>query len=160
MFNYTGNFSLNQENLIGKALKAMYTLLSKCNMLDLKPSILCQLFDAFVGSILNYSSEIWGFSKSKEIERVHLKFCKRILKVRLNACNNQVYGELGRYPLYVRRYISIVKYWFKIVHTDNIILKTVNSQAVADCKAGFTLRRLDRRLDKRPAPLVKVAKRL
>jgi len=28
------------------------------------------------------------------------------------------------------------------------------------CKAGFTLRRLDRRLDKRPAPLVKVAKSL
>jgi len=71
VFNYTGNFSLNQENLIGKALKAMYTLLSKCDMLDLKPSILCQLFDAFVGSNLNYSSEIWGFSKSKEIERVH-----------------------------------------------------------------------------------------
>jgi len=97
VFNYTGNFSLNQENLIGKALKAMYTLLSKCNMLDLKPSILCQLFDAFVGSILNYSSVVWGFSKSKEIKRVHLKFCKRILEVRLNACNNQVYGELGRY---------------------------------------------------------------
>jgi len=28
------------------------------------------------------------------------------------------------------------------------------------CKAGFTLRRLDRRLDKRPASLVKVAKSL
>ena len=83
----------------------------------------CQLFDAFVGRILNYSSEIWGFSKSKEIERVHLKFCKRILKVRLNACNNQVYRELGRYPLYVRRYYSIVKYWFKIVQTDNIFKK-------------------------------------
>jgi len=50
VFNYTGNFSLNQEKLIGKALKAMYTLLCKCNMLDLKPSILCQLFDVFVGS--------------------------------------------------------------------------------------------------------------
>ena len=50
VFNYTGIFSLNQEKLIGKALKAMYTLLCKCNMLDLKPSILCQLCDVFVGS--------------------------------------------------------------------------------------------------------------
>ena len=41
-----------------------------------------------------------------------------------------MYGELGRYPLYVRRYISIVKYWFKIVQTDNIILKTVYSKGV------------------------------
>ena len=41
-------------------------------------NVLCQLFDAFVGSILSYSSEVWGYTKSKEIERVHLKFCKRI----------------------------------------------------------------------------------
>jgi len=42
----------------------------------MKPNVLCQLFDAFVGSILNYSSEVWGYTKSKEIQRVHLKFCK------------------------------------------------------------------------------------
>ena len=57
--------------------------------------------------------------------------------MRLNACNNNVYGELKRYSLYVRRYISIVKYCFKIVQTDNIILKTVYSQAVADCNKGY-----------------------
>jgi len=36
-----------------------------------------QLFDALVG-ILSYSSKIWGFSKSKEVKRVHLKFYKRM----------------------------------------------------------------------------------
>ena len=43
-------------------------------------TVLCQLFDAFVGSILSYSSEVWGYTKSKEIERVHLNFCKRFFK--------------------------------------------------------------------------------
>ena len=107
VINYTGSFTLNQEHLVGKALKAMNTLLYKCKMYDLKPKILCQLFDAFVGSILKYASEIWGFTKSKDIERINLKFCKRMLQVRLNSCNASVYGELGRYPLYIYRLILV-----------------------------------------------------
>ena len=97
IFNYTGSFSLNQEYFSGKAIKALNTLLYNCRRYEFSPKTLCQLFDAFVGSILGYSSEIWGFSKSKEIERIHLKFCKRILKVKSNTCTIGVYGELGRY---------------------------------------------------------------
>ena len=74
----------------------------------MKPTILCQLFDAFVGSILSYSSEVWGYTKSKEIERVHLKYCKCILNI-MNSCSIGVYGELARYPLYIQRYYRIIK---------------------------------------------------
>ena len=83
---------------------------SKCHDYDLKPKILCQLFDAFVGSILNYASEVWGYTKTKELERIHLKFCKRLLKVKLNTCNACVYSELGRYPMYINRYVRVIKY--------------------------------------------------
>ena len=99
----------------------MNVLLCKCQDYDLKPSTLCQLFDAFVGSIINYGAEVWGYTKSKELERLHLKFLKRLFKVRLNTCNNMVYGELGRYPLYIHRYVRILKYWFKLQSSDNII---------------------------------------
>ena len=92
IFKYTGSFSSNTEFIIGKALNV---LVVNCKKLPLKPKILCQLFDSFVGSILLYASEIWGFSKSKELERVHLKFCKRLLNVRLNTCTAGIYGELG-----------------------------------------------------------------
>lgn len=132
VINYTGTFVLNQQHLVGKALKAMNTLLYKCKQFDLKPKIFCQLFDAFVGSILNYASEVWGFSKSKEIERIHLKFCKRLLQVKFNTCNAAVYGELGRYPLYINRYVRIIKYWFKIVNSNNIILKSMYNHALDD----------------------------
>ena len=70
--------SLNTDFIIGKALKALNVLLHNCKRYPMKPNVLCQLFDAFVGCILSYSSEVWGYTKSKEIERVHLKFCKRI----------------------------------------------------------------------------------
>ena len=136
IFKYTGNFSSNTEYIVGKALKALNVLLVNCKKLPLKPKILCQLFDAFVGSILLYASEIWGFSKSKEIERVHLKFCKHLLNVRLNTCTAGVYGELGRYPLYISRYVRIIKYWCKVVNSDNIIIKKLYEQGLRDCKNG------------------------
>ena len=67
----------------------------------MKPNDLCQPFDAFVGSILSCSSEVWGYTKSKEIERVHLTFSKRILNIRINSCYIGVYGELARYSTYI-----------------------------------------------------------
>jgi hypothetical protein len=81
---------------------------------------------------------IWGFTKSKEIERLHLKFCKKILNVKVNSCNVAVYGELARYPLYISRYVKILRFWFKMLETDNIILKNVYSIALEDCNNGKT----------------------
>ena len=127
VFNYTGTFNLNQEYLSDKALKALNVLVNNCLKYKLKTSILCRLFDAFVGSILNYSSETWGFTKA--IERIHLKFCKCILQVRTCTSTMAVYGELGRFPIYILRYHKIIKYWFKVLQTENIILKNVYLQS-------------------------------
>ncbi len=82
MFNFTGSFSMNQQTLSGKALKAMNIILANIRKYDFSPKIMCQLFDAFVSSILSYGSEVCGMTKSKEIERIHLKFCKTILGVK------------------------------------------------------------------------------
>ena len=63
-----------------------------------RPKPLCQLFDAFIGSILNYGIETWGFGRCEGIERVHLK---HVLKVRNSTSSVGVYGEIGRYPSYI-----------------------------------------------------------
>jgi hypothetical protein len=67
VFNYTGNFNLNQKTLTGKGLKALIILIANTKGMSLKPCTLCQLFYAFVGSLLNYATEIWGLSKGEEI---------------------------------------------------------------------------------------------
>ena len=131
-------FSSFYEYLVGKSLKALNMLLFNCKMLPLKLRTLCQLFDSFVGAILNCSSEICGFSKSKELERLHLKFCKRILKVTLSSSNSAIYGELERFPLYMSRYRKIIKYWCKIVQSENIILNRLYTLVVKDCLSGYT----------------------
>ena len=68
VFNYTGSFILNQGVLADKGLKALNVLLSNTRKYDLNVKTLCQLFDSFIGSILSYGCEVWGFSKSKELE--------------------------------------------------------------------------------------------
>jgi len=45
-----------------------------------------------------------------------------------------------------------------LVKNQNTCAYLLEMNLITFSKAGFTLRRLDRRLDKRPAPLVKVAK--
>ena len=136
VFNYTGSFLLNQEALIGKGLKALNMLTFKTRSFPLSPKVLCQLFDAFVGSILSYACEIWGFGKSKAIERIHLKFCKQLLSVRSSTANVAVYGELGRFPLFINRYVRIIKYWFKISMSDNILIRYLYSSLSDDCIEG------------------------
>ena len=97
---------------------------------------MCQLFDAFVGSILSFSSEIWAFGKSKEVKRIHLKFCKTLLNVKSSICNMAVYGELGRCPLYASRYVRIIKFWCRINESDNILINTYDA-LLAEKKLGF-----------------------
>jgi hypothetical protein len=41
--------------------------------------------------ILLYGSEVWGYGNLKILEQIHLKFCKRILKVRNTTPNLIVY---------------------------------------------------------------------
>jgi len=102
------------------------------------------LIDDFVLIILLFADDFWkisieicGLSKSKKLERLHLKFCKRILKVLLSSSNGAIYRELERYPLYISRYCKIIKYWCKIVQSENIILTRLYTLAVKDCLPGY-----------------------
>ena len=79
-------------------------------------AILCRLFDKLAAPVILYASEIWGFHASLAVARVHLKFCKWLLKVPNCTTNEMVYGELGRLSMLINRKIRILKYWVKIVN--------------------------------------------
>lgn len=87
-------------------------------------------FDSLVVPILMYGSEIWGFYKRDDIEKFHLRFLKQIFGVRRQTSNMTVYGELGRFPLYVLRKIQILKYWFKIINAPDSLLYKAYLQQV------------------------------
>jgi hypothetical protein len=70
-----------------------------------------KLFDSLVSPILLYASEVWGFENKESIEKVHLQFCKNILKVQSTTPNYMVYRELDRYPMEVMVKRKIVLFW-------------------------------------------------
>ena len=67
------------------------------------------------------------FPWAENCERINRKFCKWVLNIKINTNNYAIYGETGRFPLYIERHIRIFKYCFKISYENNTncILATV-----------------------------------
>ena len=101
----------------------MFAMKRKCSDITLNYNTLLSLFDTYVSSIANYGCEIWGLHSAPDIEKVHLDYCKNILGVKRSTPNSMVYCELGRLPLIFMRKVRVVKYWLKLQHTNNCILK-------------------------------------
>ena len=59
------------------------------------------------------------------------------MKVKSTTSNAGIYIELGRYPLYITRYVRIIRYWFNLSTTDTIILATVYKDMLEDCQKGL-----------------------
>jgi len=59
-----------------------------------------------------------------------------LLGVNSATCSTAVYIELGRMPLYINRYLCIIKYCLKLTSTDNIISKTIYRVAIEDSDRG------------------------
>ena len=93
------------------------------------PETKLSLFDTLVSSVLSYSSEVWGFSEAKKIETLHLQYLKMLLGVRKTTPTCIIYKETNRYPLILRRYFRVLKYWLKILKTseDNPVRKIYNN---------------------------------
>ena len=119
LFSCGGSFMQNAKFLSDKALKAMHALFQIVKEVETPVNIMLQLFDSLVASVLNYGCESWGFLKAECIERIHRKFLKYILNVKIQTNNYAVYKELGRHPLIIERHVRIIKYWFKLVDVSN-----------------------------------------
>ena len=120
---YTGKFSCAQQDLASKGLRAIYALRNNVSQLvDPDVNMLLNLFDKMVTPVLSYGCEVWGFHTASAIEKVHLKFCKLVLKVSKSTCNEMIYGELERYPLIIERKVKKISYWLKIVHNESSLL--------------------------------------
>lgn len=134
-----GSFMNATNTFSSKAIRAMNSLFVNIKHMEVPIKIMFNLFDTLVTPVLSYACEIWGFSRAENCERVHRKFCKWILKVKVNTNNYALYGETGRFPLYIERYIKIIKYWFKISdeNNTNCITKAVYIKLVADFESNI-----------------------
>ena len=127
-----GSFSSAMRKQYKKGIKAMFALLSSINRTkNTSPKLLLNLFDKMVVPIILYNSEIWGgylfrnkqilhenneflFDLKNILEDLHIKFMKVVLGVHSKTCNLAVRSELGRLPLHIKIFSSILKYWARL----------------------------------------------
>ena len=64
---------------------------------------------------------------------------KSILCVKSSTSNMAVYGELDRFPLYISRYVRVIKYWIKLMKSDNVLIKELylDNIMMADVNRGL-----------------------
>ena len=128
----SGNFLLAQQSLKDKAMNALYSIKSHCNIFKLSTRLANKIYDSNIMPILTYGSEIWGCYIKDNIdkwdktptERAHLHFCKMYLGVNKKTSNAACRSELGRLPINYEIEKRILNYYLHLEHmSDNTISK-------------------------------------
>lgn len=133
-------FKNNYTFLADKAEKAVFALRSSTSYVGKLPAVLSfQLFDSTVKPIIEYGAEIWGVKgKIDVIERVQLHFIKNTLGVKYNTSTVAMFGECGRFPLYLSNYCKAIKYWLHLKSLPNSnIVKIVYNELESLHNMGY-----------------------
>lgn len=146
------SFKTMQTDLVHRAKAGMLQVLRCLRKLGcVSPDFFLKLFDAQVGPVLLYSSELWGMNDCHVVESVHLQALKRFLHLPPQTPNIIVYGETGRYPISITAKIRAIKYWLRILQMDtyryprkvyNMMVQSGKSNWATDiqnvlCQYGF-----------------------
>ena len=128
-----GSFSSAMKMLHKKDLKAMFCLSNNVNKTKQLPvKILLDLSEKMISPVILYNCEIWGasllrkknYSKQNLAENLfhlqclqedlQLKFMKIAPGVNSKATNFVARSELDRFPLYIKIYTAMLKYWNRL----------------------------------------------
>ena len=135
LFSLNSNFTNALNDLYHRGQKAFFKVCSTSYSLSVNVDQLIHVLDHSVKPVLLYSSEVLEmFNHNNRItrcesnitsnvyarsplEKVNLNLCKYSFGVSKRAPHLALYGELGRYPLYIDRVCSMGKYWLRL-HDD------------------------------------------
>ena len=63
-----------------------------------------------------YGSEVLFIGKEiLDFESIHLSFLKNMLGVKQQTTPVTIYGDTGRYPLFLKQQILALKYWIRLI---------------------------------------------
>ncbi len=92
LFKSNGNTKDTVSVKKNMASRAMFALLTQARNLNLDTDVQLHLFDSMVLPIALYGCEIWGCINTDIIEKLHVQFCKMLLKVKKSTSTCMVYG--------------------------------------------------------------------
>ena len=73
-----------KKRLIEQSQKALYSVYYKIRNIKIPIDLQLKIFDALVAPILLYGSEVLGFEKNDNIEKVHLQFLRKKIRCENN----------------------------------------------------------------------------
>ena len=123
-YKYLGLWCSNNKNIFVKkhlylaeqARKEIFTIKSYSHNLEhLTPKLSLKVFQAQRELILMYGSEVLFIGKEiLDFETVHLSFLK-MLGVKQQTTSVTIYGDTGRYPLFLKQQILALKYSIRLI---------------------------------------------
>jgi len=126
-------------NLAGRAKAAVYRVMrSLRKLVHVTPEVVFKIFDCQIQPMLLYGSEVWGMDDCQAIETVHLAMLKQFLNVSSRAPNIMVYGDTGRFPLYINATLRSIKYWLKVLKMEEHRFPFKAYQMLKGIKKGHT----------------------
>ena len=124
-YKYLGRWCSNNKNIFVKnhsylaeqARKAILTIRNYShNLGHLTPKLSLNVYQAQIEPILMYGSEVLFIGKEiLDFETVHLSFLKNMLGVKQQTTSVTIYGDTGRYPLFLKQQILALKYWICLI---------------------------------------------
>ena len=127
-------------------MRASY-LISKNIAMNSKPSTSIKIFEKVVEPILLYNCEIshaympktWDYNKfsaklwetGSQVNNVVLGFLRQVLGVHKKSSTIAILAETGKYPICVKIFTHIVKYWVRLCTCENDLLSAAR-QSITD----------------------------
>lgn len=113
MYAYFSHWNLT----VSQGRKTMFSLKSKVNQMCLNTKTMFSFLDSYVCNMLHYGCKVWG--NHNHTEKLHLNFTKYVLGVKRTTTT----AMSCRLPMEIIRIFRIFKFWFKLVQTNDCILK-------------------------------------
>ena len=145
--NFTSDGKRAVKQLNDQALKAYHSLLGVFDRVALDIQTKLSLFDSLIVPIILYGSEVWGIYNYKIVDKIHLRFCRYLFGVSQQTTNYTVYGELGRFPLYILAKGRLVNFFLKMKQNPQSITYSAFLSQLTRNRSNFWASKMKRVID-------------
>ena len=120
MLDYSLSFDSCFKCLSGSGQRALGAIINKFSSFkNVGYDTYTTLFNAGVKSVLLYGSCVWGARKAPKLDHVHNRAMRYFLGLHKYAPVVAMQGDMGWFPLYIHQYLSIARFWNRLLCMDD-----------------------------------------
>ena len=114
------NYEFNASKIADSGCRALGLVINKFKSLkNVAFNSFTKCYNAGVASIIDYSSEIWGFIKAFSCDKVQHRAMRYLLGVHRFCPIPALYGDTGWLRSRNRRMINMIRFWNRLILMDN-----------------------------------------